>query len=96
MLCFLLISAQKVEGTSVKYKPCSGFAISKPLSEMPVVNGSDKNGNERPEINIHNKSLQVNKTAQPLIDPVLQAGMGNKTAAPPIANFDGLPGTSSA
>lgn len=92
----LLIISQEAEKSVVQYVPCSGFAISKPVSELPRAKQSDTI-KERSEINIKKKlPVQLNGSAQSEIDPVVQSGMGNKIATAPIVNFPGLPGTSTA
>ena len=89
-----MMSAQKVEGTSVDYKPCSGFAISKPLSEMPVVKDGNITITSKMENNLKQKlPVQINnKDPQFIIDPIAQLSLGNKTASPPIVNFQASPG----
>lgn len=93
----LITQAQKVENVKITYKPCSGFAISKPLSEMPVAKEDDKLDQEKEEIKIRRKphSVNSNKSQQNIVDPITQANMGNKTLSPPIANWQGTSGTAS-
>jgi hypothetical protein len=88
--------AQKVDA-KVEYRPCSGFAISKPLSEMPVAGENEEEDHEKKEIEIRRKIPPAinNRSAQPGNDPIAQTAMGNKTAAPPIANWQGTSGSAS-
>lgn len=93
----LLMIPQRPEKCIAQYKVCSGFAISKPMCELPVAKESDKVNKEVPEINMKKKlPAQVNRTLQPASDPVIQSGMGNKITTPPLVNFEAQPGTGSA
>lgn len=91
--CF---KAQKIDA-KVEYKKCSGFAISRPLSEMPVARDVDSEDHEKEEIKIKRQIPPVmNKQAVPMNnDPIAQSFMGNKTASPPTANWQGTSGTAS-
>src|SRR5581483_3833231 len=93
-----LSKAQKIEGAKITYQPCSNFAISKPISEMPVAKDVDKEDDEKEEIKIRRRpqaSLNNKKAAQFAIDPIAQTSNGNKVLASTIANWQGTNGTAS-
>src|ERR1700746_3854081 len=80
----LMSKAQKVEGVIVKYQPCNGFAISKPLSEMPVAKEVDMEDSEKEEIKIRRKlHQQYKKPEQFTVDPIAQSSMGTKALSSP-------------
>lgn len=91
------MKAQKDERPKVTYKVCSGFAISKPLGEMPVAKDADKDDDEKEEIKIRRKPHTNNfkKDQQPAVDQIAQSNMGSKLLSPPIANWQGTSGTAS-
>jgi hypothetical protein len=94
----VVLQAQKADGVSVAYKPCSGFSVSKPLAEMPVMEEEDKEDSEKqivPRRNSSPLSPVLNKNAQPISDPIAQTNMGSKIMSPPIVNWQGLTGTAS-
>ena len=93
----IFATAQKVEGVSINYKPCSGFAITKSLSEMPVAKTEDKEDWEKEEIKIRRgfPAATYKKPTQFTVDPLAQTTMGNKLLSPPIANWQGTSGTAS-
>ncbi len=91
--------AQNADGVKVDYQPCSGFSVSKPLSEMAVMTDEDKDESEKQIVPRQRRSSplapNVNKTAQPSHDPIAQTNMGSKTMAAPIVNWQGYTGTAS-
>lgn len=94
LLAFYYLSAQKVEGTHVDYIKCSGFAISKPLMDMPVSN-EEVEEYDKKEIKIRRQPPLVNaKKAEPIsADAIAQTSMGSKMMSAPIANWQGTSGT---
>jgi hypothetical protein len=93
MALSLMSKAQKVEGVVIKYQPCNGFAISKPLSEMPVAKEIDMEDSEKEEIKIRRKPHQkYKKPMQFVVDPVAQSNMGTKALSSPIVNWQGTTG----
>ncbi len=96
-LSFYLMRSQKVAGTKVDYKACSGFALSKPLSEMPVDNQPEKEDDEKKEIKIRRQPpMYAGKKVQPHgADPLTQTAMGSKVMMPTIANWQGTSGSAS-
>jgi hypothetical protein len=90
-------NAQKIDGR-ITYKQCSNFAVSKPLTEMPLAKDVDKEDEEKEEIKIRRKpqaSLNNNKKAIPQNDQIAQTTNGNKVLASTIANWQGTSGTAS-
>lgn len=94
--CNALFS-QNAESSKVLYTPNTGFAISKPLIDMPVVAEDDKDDSEKEIIHRKRRSgaISFNKTPQPANDPIAQTTMGTKVMAPPIVNWQGLTGNAS-
>lgn len=95
-LVFSATQSQNIEGTKVDYKQNSGFAISKPISEMPVMAEDTKDDSEKeivPRRRSSPLSPNVNKSAQPSYDPIAQTEMGSKTSSPPIVNWQGTTGS---
>lgn len=91
------VIAQNNKDYTPNYKQNSGFAISKPIIEMPVITEADKDESEKEIINPRRKSNQVsyNKTLQPSGDPIAQTTMGAKQMSPPLVNWQGLTGNAS-
>ncbi|MBP7809595.1 MAG: T9SS type A sorting domain-containing protein [Bacteroidia bacterium] len=90
------LQAQKATNVSVDYKPNNGFAISKPLGEMPVMVDEEKDDSEKqivPRRRSSPLSPVLNKSAQPINDPIAQNEMGSKLMSPPIVNWQGVTGT---
>ena len=97
-LAFTIINygfAQKKLNTSAVYQQCTGFAISKPLSDLPVISESEAKQEEEREIEIRRRTpvAKYNKSIQPGFDPIAQTTMGSKIAAGPIANWQGPSGS---
>src|ERR1700740_1202911 len=92
-----LSKAQKIQGAKISYKPCSNFAVSKPISKMPLAKDVDKEDSEKEEIKIRRRpQSSVSKKAELLaIDPIAQTTNGNKTLASTTANWQGTNGTAS-
>jgi hypothetical protein len=90
-------NAQQIEGAKISYKPCNNFAISKPISEMPLAKESDKEDSEKEEIKIRRRpqSTLNKKSVQQTNDPIAQTSNGNKVLASTIANWQGTNGTAS-
>ncbi len=97
LLMAFFTQAQKIENATVIYKTNSGFAVSKPLSEMPVAKDDDKRDIDKEEIKKgHGVPAITYKKPVPLtVDPLTQTNFGNKTLSPPIANWQGTSGTAS-
>ena len=93
----IIAAAQKVEGVSINYKPCAGFAITKPLSEMSIDKTEDKEDWEKDEIKIRRgfPVATYKKPSKFTVDPLTQTTMGSKLLSPPIANWQGTSGTAS-
>jgi hypothetical protein len=93
------LSAQKIENAKITYKQCSNFAISKPISEMPIAKDVDKEDEEKEEIKIRRKpqaSMNINqRAAVPQNDRIVQNYNGNKILSSTIANWQGTNGTAS-
>lgn len=96
VLCSFFSIAQTQIPTNSSFISNAGFAISKPLIDMPVVN-EELDEQEKQIINPRRKSNAVNynKTPQPDTDPIIQSEAGNKLASPPIVNWQGTSGNAS-
>lgn len=104
-LCFILLlclfslnkfMAQKTVSAKVTEIKCTGFAISKPLSECTVVDDNDNLSiDKKKEVEQRRTSPKiVNKQKTSFAgDPIAQRQSGLKTMSPPIANWQGLSGS---
>ncbi|MBA3665801.1 MAG: T9SS type A sorting domain-containing protein [Bacteroidetes bacterium] len=89
------ISIAQNNTQKIIYQKCTGFAITRPLSEMPVMSEEDLKISEKEEIEIRRKPFtnSHNRAAQNAIDPASQLSHGNKAMMAPIANWQGLSGS---
>jgi hypothetical protein len=90
------IRAQNIDAT-INYRPCSGFAVSKPLAEMPLAKDNELEDHEKEEIKIrrHIPQISEKRNLAQQNDPIAQTSPGNKTASPPIVNWQGTTGNAS-
>ncbi len=88
--------SQKIN-TKAVYQKCTGFAISKSLSEMPVIAEENLKESEKREIEIRRRTPAAlyNKSSQPGVDPIAQNTMGTRAMAGPIVNWQGTTGNAS-
>src|ERR1043165_829581 len=88
--------SQKIN-TKAVYQQCTGFAISKPLSEAPVISDENMKESEKREIEIRRRvpASVYNKSSQPQVDPIAQNNMGSRTSATTIVNWQGTTGNAS-
>lgn len=89
------IFAQQIKNTKIIYLKNAGFAISKPLIDMPVVSGDDDKDISEKEEARPRRVLPKNvnhKAVSPVVDPIVQNTMGSKTMAGPIQNWQAQSG----
>jgi hypothetical protein len=96
ILIFNFSFSQKIN-TKAVYQKCTGFAISKPLSEAPVISDENMKESEKKEIEIRRRvpPALYNRSSQPNLDPIAQTNMGSRTSATTIVNWQGTTGNAS-
>ncbi len=96
LLANTVLFGQKNLASDVEVIKCTGFAISKPLSELiEASNYDDVEIKDKKEVDIRRTNPpQLKKSTEAVgVDPAAQQANGNKQMSPPIANWQGLSGS---
>lgn len=94
-VCLSLTAFPQGARSKVIYQKCTGFAVTKPLSEMPVLKAEETDDlKEKEEIEIRRRLplSRVARRTQPAVDPALQFSEGFRTPMPTIANWQAQSG----